>query len=69
MVCRCGKEHNGVFGSLCEDCWADMEERHVCFRISPLAGNPNAAPGYKNEPDPWQHRTPRQLAKMGMAGS
>lgn len=30
MDCRkcrkCGKEHNGIYGELCEDCWANVQQ-------------------------------------------
>ena len=66
MICGCGKEHNGTYGSKCEDCWADVSQRWTLSRKSMLDANPCPHEGYKPEPDSWQHRTPRQHAKMGM---
>ena len=25
MQCKCGTEHNGLYGSRCEDCWAEAQ--------------------------------------------
>lgn len=33
MICKCGKEHNGTYGTRCEDCWVD--ESAICVRGGP----------------------------------
>ena len=27
MRCKCGSEHNGIYGSRCENCWADAQDK------------------------------------------
>jgi hypothetical protein len=65
-ICKCGKEHNGTFGSLCEDCWADVQGK-LCIDGSDALYSP-----YKSNSgtrDQWEGRTPRQKSKMGMGRS